>query len=101
MNQRDSTGLWFEDGTIIIQAGDTLFRVYSGLLSRQSPMLVTQGEPLGTMEGCPLVLHQESADKMRNFLACILDSSGYVFALRFPVPNILCCFKFLTPVSTE
>lgn len=82
MAQPDSTGLWFEDGTIIIQAGDTLFRVYSGLLSRQSPMLVTQGEPLGTMKGCPLVLHQESAERMRKFLHCLINSSQYVLPLR-------------------
>lgn len=100
MAQRDKTGLWFEDGTIIIQAEDTLFRVYSGLLSRQSQMLVGHASVLENMpvEGCPLVIHQESAEKMRKFLACLLDHSQYVSAPRFSVPISL---SYLILVSTE
>jgi hypothetical protein len=33
--------LWYEDGTVVLRAGNLLHRVYSGMLSRESAVLKT------------------------------------------------------------
>lgn len=80
-NLERSTSLWFEDGNIVIQAQDTVFRVYKGVLSRESAIFrsmfsLPQSESsLDTYEdtGCPLlVVHDEVAD-MELFLTVIFD----------------------------
>ena len=32
--------LWFEDGNVVLRAEDTYFKVYEGILSRESPVFV-------------------------------------------------------------
>ncbi|KAJ7221392.1 hypothetical protein GGX14DRAFT_388571 [Mycena pura] len=51
--------LWFSDGTIVLQAGNSQFRVYQGILAARSPVFkdmlsVPQPEPEDTtlIEGC-------------------------------------------------
>lgn len=71
--------LWFEDGTVVIRAADMLFRVYKGVLSRQSSFFKTlfevpQPPDAETYDGCPLVLLQgDSAEDVRDFLVAIHD----------------------------
>ena len=71
--------LWFEDGTVVIHAADTLFRVYKGVLSRQSSFFkglfdVPQPSDAETYDGCPLVLlHGDSAEDVRDILVAIHD----------------------------
>jgi hypothetical protein len=71
--------LWFEDGTIILQAGSKTFRVYKGLLAARAPLFVEMmpiPEPVEegeVMEGCPVVRLDDSAEDVRYFLRCIHD----------------------------
>ena len=70
--------LWFDDGTIILQAGTSIFRVYKGLLAARSPVfldMISMPEPdqMELMEGCPLVRLEDSAEDLEYFLRCIHD----------------------------
>ncbi|KAI0784186.1 hypothetical protein C8Q75DRAFT_868489 [Abortiporus biennis] len=79
--------LWFEDGTIVLQAEDsTLFRVYAGHLSRYSivfaDMLSLPKSPNYNCndqhEGCPLVKLSDSSSNLRAYLLSILDVKFYL-----------------------
>ena len=71
--------LWFEDGTIVLQAETTLFRVYSGILARHSPFfknLFTLPQPSDAekYEEIPLVqLAGDSAQDVHDFLLALHD----------------------------
>ena len=71
---------WFEDGTVILQAGDTLFRAYSGILSRNSVIfddlfrLPQPAEGPETYDGLPLVkLQDDSPLAVCRFLRALHD----------------------------
>ncbi len=73
---------WFEDGNVILVAGDTRFRVYQGLLAAQSPVLAhlfssssllvdtSTTEEIGSDPGDPcLVIHlSDSPEDLRHML---------------------------------
>ncbi|KAJ7624366.1 hypothetical protein FB45DRAFT_836427 [Roridomyces roridus] len=78
-----SPELWFDDGTIIIQAENTLFRVYRGILAAQSPVFrdtfsIPQPDDSEqeTFEGCPLLQVHDSARDFKMFLSALHDA-GY------------------------
>lgn len=71
---------WFEDGTVVLQAEGTLFRAYSGILSRHSPVfdgLFQLPQPAAgpeTYEGVPLVtLQDDSPLAVCRFLRALHD----------------------------
>ncbi|KAJ7749936.1 hypothetical protein B0H16DRAFT_1318922 [Mycena metata] len=79
-------GLWFKDGTLVIQAGSLSFRVYSGLLAETSPIFhdmlqVPQPEAGDLVEGCPVVRLSDNEQDVRCFLKAIFD---YDFFVPFP-----------------
>ena len=74
-----STDVWFADGNLVLQAENTLFKVYEGLLTRESPFFrdmfslpqpdaSTSGD---TYDGCRLVKVYDSVSHMRIFLSAI------------------------------
>lgn len=71
--------VWFEDGTVVLQADNTVFRVYAGLLSRHSAYfndLFSAPRPANTdsYEGCLLIIMRgDSSAAVRNFLLAMLD----------------------------
>ncbi|KAJ7721648.1 hypothetical protein DFH07DRAFT_760334 [Mycena maculata] len=71
-----SPDVWFEDGTVVLQAQATLFRVYRGVLAAQSSILrdtfaIPQPATRDTYEACPLVVLHDSASDLRHFLTAI------------------------------
>lgn len=75
---------WFEDGTIILITDNVAFRVYEGLLSRDSSVfcrnyglqsLPADGEKVG---GCPVVRPSDSAEELRVLLRAMLSPWRYV-----------------------
>jgi hypothetical protein len=71
----EECSLWYNDGTVVVQAEDTVFRVYGGLLANQSTIFqdmfgVPQPLPqdIDTYEGCPLIHVRDSAPDMYHFL---------------------------------
>jgi hypothetical protein len=72
--------VWFEDGTIVLQAEDTLFRVYKGILARNSSVLSDMfvvGGPSSSsdemVDGVPCVQIHDSATETRHFLRFMHD----------------------------
>ncbi|GJE90723.1 hypothetical protein PsYK624_068670 [Phanerochaete sordida] len=72
--------LWFPDGTIVLRAGTVLFRVYKGILAKQSPFLAElfalPQPPHGeTYEGCPVLEIYDAPEDARVFLLALHDPS--------------------------
>ncbi|KAJ3512106.1 hypothetical protein NMY22_g15434 [Coprinellus aureogranulatus] len=64
-----STEFWFEDGSIVLQAGNVQFKVYRELLARRSPILASlfQQPPLpdeATIDGCRVVQLQDAFEDL-------------------------------------
>ncbi|KJA15530.1 hypothetical protein HYPSUDRAFT_148990 [Hypholoma sublateritium FD-334 SS-4] len=75
--------LWFDDGNLILQAENSLFRIYRGLLSARSSVFKDMlafpppegGNPM--MDGCHIVTVHDSAKDMGFFLRAVFDSSYF------------------------
>nr|VWP01312.1 Malate synthase (EC [Ganoderma boninense] len=86
---------WFEDGTVIIVARDTEFRVYEGLLAGLSPVfrgLFAESHELrilpmrgGQTLSCPIVGVSDSPEDLRHlFRACFSRRLGSLYKEREP-----------------
>jgi hypothetical protein len=68
--------LWFDDANLIVHAGLSIFRVYRGMLAKQSPLLADAlGAPkLSTydvFQGCPVLVLPYNATDIGHFLSAI------------------------------
>ncbi|KAJ7758317.1 hypothetical protein B0H16DRAFT_1885317 [Mycena metata] len=75
-----SLDFWFEDGTIILQAENMLYRVYLGFLASRSAVFRDMfstprpaDEPL--VEGCPVVQLHDTVEDLTRFLKALLPSN--------------------------
>ncbi|KAF7326808.1 hypothetical protein MSAN_02496200 [Mycena sanguinolenta] len=78
--------LWFDDGNIILQAGNSQFRVYRGILAARSTVFqdmlsLPQPPDSELVDGCPTVRLPDSERDVTVFLRAIFDSS---FFMPFP-----------------
>ncbi|KAJ7452258.1 hypothetical protein FB451DRAFT_1282971 [Mycena latifolia] len=78
--------LWFNDGTVVLVAGLSSFRVYGGLLAKRSPVFhemlaFRQPEDAEAVEGCPVVYLEDHEDDLRCFLNALFD---HEFFQSFP-----------------
>ncbi|KAJ6543027.1 hypothetical protein B0H19DRAFT_1000755 [Mycena capillaripes] len=74
--------LWFEDGGVIVQAQNTLFRLSRGVLTARSPIFmdlfsIPQPADAETMDGCPVVIIPDAAEDATVFFKAIFDSSFF------------------------
>lgn len=72
--------IWFEDGNIVLQAEATLFKVYRGVLAKNSAVfksiLSIPQPPSGTdaaVEGCPVVHLSDSAVDVAVVLLALFE----------------------------
>ncbi|KAJ7932800.1 hypothetical protein B0H13DRAFT_2307457 [Mycena leptocephala] len=70
--------LWFEDGNIVIQAGNSLYRVFRGILATHSSVfkdMLSFPQPPDSelVEGCPLVRFPDSDREVTPFLKALFD----------------------------
>lgn len=70
--------LWFEDGNIVIQAGNSLYRVYRGVLATHSSVfkdMLSFPQPPDSelVEGCPIVRLPDSDREVTPFLKALFD----------------------------
>ncbi|KAJ7491786.1 hypothetical protein B0H11DRAFT_2191238 [Mycena galericulata] len=78
-----NTEFWFEDGTIVLQVENTLYRVYRGLLSSRSTVFrdtfsIPQPTEEGTqVEGCPVVQLHDKAKDISRFLKALHHYGSY------------------------
>ncbi|KAJ3558149.1 hypothetical protein NM688_g1092 [Phlebia brevispora] len=75
--------LWFEDGNVVLQAGDTMFRVYRGMLCNASvifrDMFSMPQPPEGeTIEGVPHVKLHDSPWELADLLDVLYDGKQFV-----------------------
>ncbi|KAJ6575574.1 hypothetical protein DFH09DRAFT_1361764 [Mycena vulgaris] len=75
-------GLWFDDGNLVLQAGNSLFRVAKGILGARSSIFsdlftLPQHGEADIFEGCPFVRLPDSAEDITPFLKAIFDSSFF------------------------
>jgi len=68
------SAIWYDDGSIVIQAGSTQFRVHRSILCANSPvlkdMLPMEGE---LVEGCPILRLSDSAEDVAHLLKVLYD----------------------------
>ncbi|KAF6747893.1 hypothetical protein DFP72DRAFT_918092 [Ephemerocybe angulata] len=88
-----SSDTWYRDGNIVLQAGNTQFKVHQGLLERQSTVfseIFSQPQKTGeeTVEGCRVVDLEESDEDVQLLLTALYEPRP---ALKDPVP-----FKFVS-----
>ncbi|KAJ6500845.1 hypothetical protein C8R45DRAFT_979321 [Mycena sanguinolenta] len=81
--------LWFEDGNLVVQAENSQFRVYRGVLAAKSPIfcdMLSFPQPSDSeiIEGCPLVRLPDSATEVNAFLRALFDSE---FFEAYPAPT--------------
>lgn len=99
-NEEDANGvispiqsdIWFDDGSVILQAESTQFRVHRTMLARHSSVFRDifhgpQPHDESLIEGCPIIPLSDSAEDIRLALIALYDGGGYHSrrALRFPV----------------
>lgn len=70
---------WFEDGNLILEAGETRFRISRGVLAARSPVfqeMLLFPQPPGEelVDGCPVVRLHDSPEDVGYFLKAIYDS---------------------------
>ncbi|KAJ7490872.1 hypothetical protein FB451DRAFT_1124434 [Mycena latifolia] len=73
--QRDPE-LWFEDGNLVLQAENSQFRVYRGILAARSPVfhsMLSFPQPPDSelVDGCPLVHLPDAESEVAEFLSAI------------------------------
>ncbi|KAJ7442720.1 hypothetical protein B0H11DRAFT_2093652 [Mycena galericulata] len=79
--------MWFKDGTLVLVAGRSQFRVYGGLLAKKSPVfddMLAVPQPLDAeaIDGCPMVRLQDDEEDLLHFLRALFD-----YELFQPPPN--------------
>ncbi|KAJ7165528.1 hypothetical protein C8R43DRAFT_1061459 [Mycena crocata] len=95
-------GLWFEDGNIVIQAGNVQFRVYCGLLEARSSVFkemfsFPRPAVCELVDGCPLVRLPNPAMDVTVFLKALFDHHSGRFFKPYPLQTefstILGCLR--------
>ena len=80
--------LWFSDGSVVLKAESTLFRVHKSQLARRSlffrdlfslPQPASDAVGLdGAFDDCPLLVLHDSAEDLSNLLKALYDGGPYV-----------------------
>ncbi|KAJ6500872.1 hypothetical protein C8R45DRAFT_979395 [Mycena sanguinolenta] len=74
--------LWFSDGSLVVQAEQSLFRVSAAVLAARSSVFndmlgIAQPPDTETIDGCPMVRLADSAEDVTCFFRAIFDSSFF------------------------
>ncbi|KAH9835461.1 uncharacterized protein C8Q71DRAFT_765982 [Rhodofomes roseus] len=74
---------WYEDGSVVLVAGNVGFRVYRGLLVRRSEVFsdlfsVPQPQDSQLVCGCPVVHLSDTPDALREVLGVLLCGKKYI-----------------------
>ncbi|KAJ7034077.1 hypothetical protein C8F04DRAFT_1351749 [Mycena alexandri] len=84
--------LWFSDGTLVLVAGTSMFRVYGGLLlPKHSPVfdhMLESPQPSDTelIDGCPVVHLADNHNDLKSFLLALIDYERALIHLSSAFP---------------
>ncbi|KAJ6540877.1 hypothetical protein DFH09DRAFT_64163 [Mycena vulgaris] len=79
--------LWFSDGSLVVRAENSIFRVSGAVLAARSsvfqdmlsfPQPIAVESSVETMEGIPMVVLYDTAAEVEPFLRAIFDSSSFM-----------------------
>ncbi|KAJ7657259.1 hypothetical protein DFH06DRAFT_1197809 [Mycena polygramma] len=95
--------LWFRDGTLVLVAGSSLFRVYRGQLAKRSSVFngmleMPQPASAETIDGCPVVRLWDDERDLGYFLNAIFD---YEFFAPFPAKTTFDIIAGVIRLSTK
>ncbi|KAJ6480496.1 hypothetical protein C8R47DRAFT_1218697 [Mycena vitilis] len=95
--------LWFHDGTLVLVAGSSLFRVYRGQLAKRSSVFhdmleLPQPATAETIDGCPVVRLWDDERDLCYFLNAIFD---YEFFAPFPAKTSFDIIAGVIRLSTK
>ncbi|KAF7974951.1 hypothetical protein HWV62_11013 [Athelia sp. TMB] len=86
--------IWYDDGNVVLQAQNTQFKVYRGILAQSSPVfkdmfMIPQPpiEDTQLVEGCPVVCLSDSAEEVRYVLRALSGQRLKVFAHQLSYPE--------------
>jgi hypothetical protein len=69
--------IWHDDGSVILQAESTQFRLHWGVLSLHSPTFVERMRPQRTnqptIEGCPVIELYDSSTDVKHLLNALYN----------------------------
>nr|GAT58144.1 predicted protein [Mycena chlorophos] len=91
--------LWFEDGNIVFQAGNTQYRLYRGTLARHSSVfkdMLSFPQPIDAemVEECPLVRLPDPEAQVTPFFRALFDPTFFSpFPSRTDFPTIYGCLR--------
>ncbi|KAK6981522.1 BTB domain-containing protein [Favolaschia claudopus] len=90
--------LWFEDGNLVLATQISLFRVYRGLLAKESPVFrdmlrIPQPTDAETLDNCPVVHLPDDDEDVEFFLKALFDYKS------FPPPPCPTTFEALRGVA--
>ncbi|KAH9835467.1 uncharacterized protein C8Q71DRAFT_797587 [Rhodofomes roseus] len=76
--------IWYDDGNIVLVAGNVGFRVYRGLLAKRSEVFndlftVPQPQDSWLVYGCPVVHLSDTPDALRELLGVLLCGKRYIW----------------------
>ena len=71
---------WFDDGNLVLVAGDTAFRIYRGLLAVQSRVFENMFVSASSsndelLDGCPVVQLSDSPEDLVHLFRVLLPTS--------------------------
>lgn len=95
--------LWFSDGSVVLKAEGTLFRVHVSQLVRRSLFfrdLFSLPQPSedaakldGTFDGCPLLVLHDSAEDLSNLLKTLYDGGPCVILCPVALKPLPCSLQ--------
>ncbi|KAJ7258995.1 hypothetical protein C8J57DRAFT_1185284 [Mycena rebaudengoi] len=77
------SSLWFDDGNIVLRAGNTIFKVYRGILAAKSGVFGTMfslppPNPNDRLHGCPAIVLTDDPGQLEVFLQALFDPEFFV-----------------------
>ena len=90
--------VWYDDGTVVLQAENTVFKVYRGVLKGQSVFFndlftlpLQESDQSEKYEGCPLVTLHDRAVEVHSFLKAIFDPQYVLMTCKLNTNNGALC----------
>ena len=81
-----SDEIWFDDGNVVVQAEQMVFKVYKGILCRESTLFegmlalpIPFGDQSDYFDNCPLIKMSDRAEEIALFLSVMFNYEYVLF----------------------